>query len=283
MAKSRLGRGLEALIPVEPQQAEVKATSTVSLRLIDPNPFQPRREFDPDKLQELAQSIQLHGILQPVVLRRKGKRYQLLAGERRCRAASLAGLEEIPALVKELTDAEMMELAIVENLQRDDLNAIEEAFGYDQLIKQLGMTQEEVAKRIGRSRPHVTNTLRLLQLPQSLQELVSRETISAGHARALLAVVDPALQLELAALVVNKGLNVRQTEEIVKRAQTDKNPDASRETKATRPPELVDLEQRLTANLGTRVRLLPGHKQGKIEIVYYDHGELERLMELLLR
>lgn len=283
MAKSRLGRGLEALIPVEPQQAEVKATSTVSLRLIDPNPFQPRREFDPDKLQELAQSIQLHGILQPVVLRRKGKRYQLLAGERRCRAASLAGLEEIPALVKELTDAEMMELAIVENLQRDDLNAIEEAFGYDQLIKQLGMTQEEVAKRIGRSRPHVTNTLRLLQLPQSLQELVSRETISAGHARALLAVVDPALQLELAALVVNKGLNVRQTEEIVKRAQTDKNPDVSRETKATRPPELVDLEQRLTANLGTRVRLLPGHKQGKIEIVYYDHGELERLMELLLR
>lgn len=283
MARSRLGRGLEALIPVEPEREEAKATSSVPLRLIDPNPFQPRREFDAAKLDELAHSIQLHGVLQPVVLRRKGKRYQLLAGERRCRAATMAGLEEIPALVKDMTDAEMMELAIVENLQRDDLNAIEEAYGYDQLIKQLGMTQEEVAKRIGRSRPHVTNTLRLLQLPQALQELVSRETISAGHARAILAVVDPALQLELARLVIDKGLNVRQTEELVKRTQAKRQPDVSRETNATRPAGLVDLEQRLMANLGTQVRLVPGRKQGKIEIVYYDQGELERLLELLLQ
>ncbi|HBK85248.1 MAG TPA: hypothetical protein DDZ53_04360, partial [Firmicutes bacterium] len=230
VAKSRLGRGLEALIPVEPQQEEGKASSTVLLRLIDPNPFQPRREFDPDRLRELAQSIELHGVLQPVVLRRKGTRYQLLAGERRCRAANMVGLEEIPALVKDITDAEMMELAIVENLQREDLNAIEEAYGYDQLIKQLGMTQEEVARRIGRSRPHVTNTLRLLQLPQTLQEFVSRETISAGHARALVGVVDPALQLELAALIIDKGLNVRQTEELVKRTQAEKQADVSRET-----------------------------------------------------
>lgn len=278
MTRSRLGRGLEALIPVESTQEESKDTASVALRLIDPNPYQPRRQFDEEKLQELAQSIQLHGVLQPVVLRQKGKRYQLLAGERRCRAAELAGLVEIPALVKELGDSEMMELAIVENLQREDLNPLDEAAGYDQLIKRLGMTQEEVAKRVGRSRPHVANTLRLLQLPQTLQELVSRETITAGHARALLAIPDPRQQLELANAIVSKGLNVRQIEELVKQKQ-----DVSRETKKQRPAEIVDLEQRLATSLGTQVRLVTGRKQGKIEIVYYDHDELERLLELLLQ
>lgn len=283
MARSRLGRGLEALIPVEPAQEGTKAMTTVPLRLIDPNPYQPRRQFVEETLQELAQSIQVHGVLQPVVLRARGKRYQLLAGERRCRAAELAGLDEIPAVVREFADAEMMELAIVENLQREDLNAMEEAAGYEQLIKQLDMTQEEVARRIGRSRPHVTNMLRLLQLPQSIQELVSRETISAGHARALLAVADPRRQLELVELVVSKSLNVRQTEELVRRMQPGKPENVSRETKKQRPLEVVDLEQRLSNNLGTQVRLVTGRKQGKIEIVYYDQEELERLLELLLQ
>lgn len=278
MTRSRLGRGLEALIPVESAQEEAKATVSVELGLIDPNPYQPRRQFDEEKMQELAQSIQLHGVLQPVLLRQKGKRYQLLAGERRCRAAKLAGLVEIPALVKELSDSEMMELAIVENLQREDLNPLDEAAGYEQLIKRLGMTQEEVAKRVGRSRPHVANTLRLLQLPRTLQELVSRETITAGHARALLAVPDPRLQLELANAIVNQGLNVRQVEELVKQKQN-----VSRETKKQRSAEIVDLEQRLATSLGTQVRLVSGRKRGKIEIVYYDHDELERLLELLLQ
>lgn len=283
MARSRLGRGLEALIPVEPVGEEAKSTATVPLRLIDPNPYQPRRQFDQETLEELAQSIRLHGILQPIIVRQKGRRYQLLAGERRCRAAELAGLVEIPALVKELSDREMMELSIVENLQREDLNPLDEALGYDQLVKQLGLTQEEVAQRVGRSRPHVANMLRLLQLPQSLQELVSRETISAGHARALLAISDPALQHRLAEIVVKQGLNVRQTEELVKRHSGRDNANVSRETKKKRPAEIVDLEQRLATSLGTQVRLLPGRKRGKIEIVYYDNDDLERLLELLLQ
>lgn len=283
MARSRLGRGLEALIPVEPVGEEAKSTATVPLRLIDPNPYQPRRQFDQETLEELAQSIRLHGILQPIIVRQKGRRYQLLAGERRCRAAELAGLVEIPALVKELSDREMMELSIVENLQREDLNPLDEALGYDQLVKQLGLTQEEVAQRVGRSRPHVANMLRLLQLPQSLQELVSRETISAGHARALLAISDPALQHRLTEIVVKQGLNVRQTEKLVKRHSGRDNANVSRETKKKRPAEIVDLEQRLATSLGTQVRLLPGRKRGKIEIVYYDNDDLERLLELLLQ
>lgn len=283
MARSRLGRGLEALIPVDPGTETAKDVTTVPLRLIDPNPYQPRREFEQETLLELAESIRLHGILQPVIVRPKGKRYQLLAGERRCRAAQLAGLEDIPALVKELSDREMMELSIVENLQREDLNPLDEARGYEQLMKQLGLTQEEVAQRVGRSRPHVANTLRLLQLPQALQELVSRETISAGHGRALLAVADPALQLSLAEMVIERGLNVRQTEELVKRHLAGKAASVSRETKKKRPAEIEDLERRLASTLGTQVRLLPGRKRGKIEIIYYDNEELERLLELLLQ
>ncbi len=283
MARSRLGRGLEALIPVDPGTETAKDVTTVPLRLIDPNPYQPRREFEQETLLELAESIRLHGILQPVIVRPKGKRYQLLAGERRCRAAQLAGLEDIPALVKELSDREMMELSIVENLQREDLNPLDEARGYEQLMKQLGLTQEEVAQRVGRSRPHVANTLRLLQLPQALQELVSRETISAGHGRALLAVADPALQLSLAEMVIEQGLNVRQTEELVKRHLAGQAASVSRETKKKRPAEIEDLERRLASTLGTQVRLLPGRKRGKIEIIYYDNEELERLLELLLQ
>lgn len=283
MARSRLGRGLGALIPVDPETETAKDVTTVPLRLIDPNPYQPRREFEQETLLELAESIRLHGVLQPVIVRPKGKRYQLLAGERRCRAAQLAGLEDIPALVKELSDREMMELSIVENLQREDLNPLDEARGYEQLMKQLGLTQEEVAQRVGRSRPHVANTLRLLQLPQALQELVSRETISAGHGRALLAVADPALQLSLAEMVIEQGLNVRQTEELVKRHLAGQAASVSRETKKKRPAEIEDLERRLASTLGTQVRLLPGRKRGKIEIIYYDNEELERLLELLLQ
>lgn len=283
MARSRLGRGLEALIPVDPGTETAKDVTTVPLRFVDPNPYQPRREFEQETLLELAESIRLHGILQPVIVRPKGKRYQLLAGERRCRAAQLAGLEDIPALVKELSDREMMELSIVENLQREDLNPLDEARGYEQLMKQLGLTQEEVAQRVGRSRPHVANTLRLLQLPQALQELVSRETISAGHGRALLAVADPALQLSLAEMVIEQGLNVRQTEELVKRHLAGQAASVSRETKKKRPAEIEDLERRLASTLGTQVRLLPGRKRGKIEIIYYDNEELERLLELLLQ
>ena len=283
MARSRLGRGLEALIPVEPLADEPQEQSTLALRLIDPNPYQPRREFDTEKLEELAESIRVHGVLQPVVVRRQGSRYQLVAGERRCRAAKLAGLHEVPAIIKEFSDADLMELAIVENLQRENLNPIEEALGYDQLCKQLGLTQEAVAQRVGKSRSHVANTLRLLQLPQAIREHVSRETLSAGHARALLALDKPALQRELAQRIIEEGLNVRQTEALVKETQAQPQANVSRETKTRRSPELEDLERRLTSSLGTQVRVVQGRKRGKIEIHYYDQDELERLLELLMQ
>lgn len=280
MPKQRLGRGLQALIPVEDTVTAVAGgAEPVALGLIDPNPFQPRREFDADKLQELAESIRVHGVIQPVVLRRINDKYQLVAGERRCRAAKLAGLEQVPALVKDYSDLEMLELAIVENLQRDDLTAIEEALAYEQLMKRLALTQEQVAGRVGKSRPHVANTLRLLQLPAILQQYVSRGTLSAGHARAILALASANRQLEAAEQVIRLGLNVRQTELLIKQLQT---PAVSRETKPA-SNDTVAVERQLQAALGTNVKVVRGRKQGRIEISFYSADELERLLDRLLQ
>jgi ParB family chromosome partitioning protein len=246
--------------------------------LIDPNPFQPRREFDQDKLEELAESIRVHGVIQPVVLRRVNDRYQLVAGERRCRAARLAGLDQVPALIHDYSDMEMLELAIVENLQRDDLDAIEEALAYEQLMRRLGLTQEQAASRVGKSRSHVANTLRLLQLPEVLQQYVSRGTLSAGHARALLGLADHRRQLEAAEKVIKAGLNVRQTEQLVKQMQ---EPTVSRET-AKPSAHALDIERQLQASLGTNVKVVRGRKYGRIEIAFYSADELERLLDMLL-
>jgi ParB family chromosome partitioning protein len=282
VGRKRLGRGLEALIPVQEAPASRQdVPASIALRLIDPNPYQPRREFPQDKLEELTESIRVHGVIQPVVVRAVGDRYQLVAGERRCRAAKAAGLTEVPALIKEYNDTQMLELAIVENLQRDDLNPLEEANAYQQLISRLGLTQDQAAERVGKSRSHVANTLRLLQLPPILQEYVSRETISAGHARALLSLSSAAQQTAAAEQVIRLGLNVRQTERLVRQALQETS--VSRETrKSTAPPEIVDLERQLQSGLGTGVRIIRGRKRGRIEISFSSADELERLLEQLL-
>lgn len=281
MAKSRLGRGLQALIPVSETADNQGTGDLVALDLIDPNPFQPRREFDPEKLAELTESVRVHGVMQPVVLRKTGDRYQLVAGERRCRAAKGAGMSDIPALVREFSDRELLELAIVENLQREDLNPIEEALAYEQLMDQLALKQEEVATRVGKSRPYITNTLRLLQLPEVLKQHVSRGTLSAGHARALLAASSSLEQLRLADKIISDGLSVRQTEALV--AKQKGKTGVSRETKHSKDGDHLDLEHRLQSALGTNVKIIHKKKRGKIEIEYYSNDDLERLLEILLR
>lgn len=281
MAKSRLGRGLQALIPVSETADNQGTGDLVSLDLIDPNPFQPRREFDPEKLAELTESVRVHGVMQPVVLRKTGDRYQLVAGERRCRAAKGAGMSDIPALVREFSDRELLELAIVENLQREDLNPIEEALAYEQLMDQLALKQEEVAARVGKSRPYITNTLRLLQLPEVLKQHVSRGTLSAGHARALLAISSSLEQLRLADKIISDGLSVRQAEAFV--AMQKAKTSVSRETKRNKDGDHLDLEHRLQSALGTNVKIIHKKKRGKIEIEYYSNDDLERLLEILLR
>lgn len=280
MPKQRLGRGLDALFSMEGQSGARESDQSVALDLIDPNPHQPRREFDDQKLGELADSIRLHGVIQPVVVRRMRDRYQLVAGERRCRAARLAGLSEVPALVRDYTDLQMLELAIVENLQRDDLGPMEEALAYQQLLERLNLTQEQAAVRVGKSRSHVANTLRLLQLPEVLQQHVSRETLSAGHARAILALSTVRQQLEAAEKAIRLGLNVRQTESMVKQMQSGS---VSRETKTTDRTQTTDVERQLQSSLGTNVKVVRGRKHGRIEIAFYSVDELERLLDLLIK
>jgi ParB family chromosome partitioning protein len=282
VSRSRgLGKGLQALIPIESEGGREQESNLIALALIDPNPFQPRRSFDEEQMAELVQSIRQHGVVQPVVLRQRGTRYQLVAGERRCRAARQAGLREIPAVVRELDDEQLMELAIVENLQREDLNPIEEAQAYAQLMERLGLTQEQVAERVGRSRPHIANTVRLLQLPRVLQEYVSRGTLTAGHARALLSLSEPQ-QLVVAEQIISQGLNVRQAEQLARQVLEKVN--VSRETRPTPTPspEVLDVERQLQTALGTKVKVVRGRKRGKIEIEFYSGEELERLIELLL-
>jgi ParB family chromosome partitioning protein len=282
VSRSRgLGKGLQALIPTESEGGREQESNLIALALIDPNPFQPRRSFDEEQMAELVQSIRQHGVVQPVVLRQRGTRYQLVAGERRCRAARQAGLREIPAVVRELDDEQLMELAIVENLQREDLNPIEEAQAYAQLMERLGLTQEQVAERVGRSRPHIANTVRLLQLPRVLQEYVSRGTLTAGHARALLSLSEPQ-QLVVAEQIISQGLNVRQAEQLARQVLEKVN--VSRETRPTPTPspEVLDVERQLQTALGTKVKVVRGRKRGKIEIEFYSGEELERLIELLL-
>lgn len=280
MSKQRLGRGLDALFSMDGGVSAEDTELNVALELIDPNPHQPRREFDQGKLDELAESIRVHGVIQPVILRRMRDRYQLVAGERRCRAARLAGLKEVPAAVKDFTDLQMLELAIVENLQRDDLDAMEEAAAYQQLLERLNLTQEQVAARVGKSRSHVANTLRLLQLPELLQQYVSRETLTAGHARAILGLPTVRQQLEAAEKAVRLGLNVRQTEQLIKAIQSG---NVSRETKSPGKGQATDIERQLQSSLGTSVKVVRGRKHGRIEIAFFSADELERLLDLLLQ
>lgn len=287
MSKARgLGRGLGALIP-ELEVAESEGRLEIPIGQIRANPFQPRRDFDPVKLGELAGSIKEHGVLQPVLLRRVEGGYQLVAGERRLRAAELAGLTKIPAVIGDFAEATMMQVALVENLQREDLNPIEEAEAYRRLLDEFGLTQEEVAQKVGKSRPAIANILRLLNLPTPVREDLSAGRTTVGHARAILGLKDEDEQIKAWKDVVSSGLSVRETEELVRRRGEGT---VSRETAGKRlpasgkqDPNLKEAEDRFRRALGTKVRIHPVGKGGRIEIEYYSREELDRLLEALAR
>lgn len=274
MSRQALGKGLGALLPASDQDMIKK----VSLSQITPNPFQPRKEFEEEALLELSNSIKEHGVLQPILLRKFGTGYQIIAGERRFRAAKIAGLMEIPAVVKELDDKLMSQVALIENLQREDLNPIEEALAYQSLIDQFEMTQEAVANSVGKSRVAVTNMLRLLKLSKKVQEFVSRGTITAGHAKALLALPNDDLQSHVCDLIIAEGWNVRDTESYVKKLLEDKNEATSKKNKPKQDIFLQHLSDKISEHLGTKVNIRSGKTVSKIEIEYYDNDDLERIL-----
>jgi len=281
MHRKALGRGLEALIPggTATATAEAPASGARELALADisANPFQPRKRFDDEAIKELAASIRANGVLQPILVRRFGaEEYQLVAGERRLRAASLAGLERIPAVIRQVSDGEMMELALVENIQRQDLDPIEEAKAFQTLIEKIGLTHDQLSERVGKQRSSISNSLRLLGLPAEVQDMVSRGTLSAGHARALLGVPASGDQLAAARYVVNRGFSVRRTEAFIRRKLRMQH-SRPRSQKAT---ALSDLETRLQQRFGTRVSISPGRRGGRVEFEYFSDEDLERLLEL---
>jgi len=282
-----LGRGLGALIPQGAPLAP-PVERRVPIAEIRPNPRQPRRVFDENRLAELAESIHHQGMLQPLVVRQVDQGYELIIGERRLRAAQRAGLERVSVVIKEVSDAESLEMALVENIQREELTPVEEALAYRQLMEEFHLTQEEVAARVGKSRPVVTNLLRVLSLPDEITEAIDQGSLSVGHARALLALETPERQIELARRVMQQGLSVRETETLVARLPEAASPgDSLRRQDGDRPARLDlhlgALEQELIRALGTKVRLHPRKKGGRIEIEYYSNEELEGLVRRLKR
>ena len=276
-----LGRGLDALLPEAPQLEA--GLQEIGIGEIDPNPNQPRRAFRDESLAELAQSIREQGVLQPLlVVPTEGGRYRIVAGERRWRAARLAGLATVPCVVRELDALQQMEAALVENLQREDLNAIDMAAGIRALMEDCGLTQEETAQRIGKSRPAVANALRLLSLPQSVQDMVREGSLSAGHARVLAGLDDEGLQKALARDAVRNTWSVRELEQIAA-AQKHEPETAGRRHLKNLPPELTELETRLRETLGLRATLSGSVKKGRIVLRYSSAEELERFNDLLLR
>ena len=285
MAMERgLGRGLGALLGDAALQSQEGGSLSLPISQVEPGLKQPRKRFDEESLQDLADSIRIHGVIQPLTVRRLASGYyQIIAGERRWRAAKLAGLTEVPAVIIEADDRKVMELGLIENLQREDLNPMEEANGYKVLMEEYGMTQEEVAQRVGKSRPAVANALRLLALPDPVHQLLEEGKLSAGHARAILAAPTGELQKKLAQKVVAEELSVRQTEALAKRlAAGEKEPPAP---KTAAGPDLSlyikEAEKSLASRFGRKVHIVNGRKKGKIELEYYNPEDLNALLELL--
>jgi len=284
MQKKALGRGLDALF--EKALPEGRASSAPAGRFLSldvnkiiPNRYQPRKDFKEPELQELAASLKGKGVLQPVIVRRSGPdRFELIAGERRWRAAKLAGLETIPAMLQDASDTEAVELALIENLQRQDLNPIETAKGYRRLIEEFRVTQEDAAKRVGKERSSVTNALRLLTLPSELQDAIASEQLSVGHAKVLLSLSGPPAQLRLARRIIRRGLSVRAAETAVKRLASI----GRRVLPKTQTP-VIELQERMIRHLGTRVRITLSKSGGQINIQYHNLSDLDRLVELILK
>lgn len=280
MSRQALGRGLRALIPAgsERSQGQLREIPIDSIR---PNPFQPRRQFDEESLEELAGSLREYGMLEPVIVRPAGAEYHLIVGERRWRAARRAGLSVVPAMIREVTDRELMQIALVENLQRENLNPIEEAEAFKRLIEEFGVTQEEVARVVGRSRPSVANGLRLLSLDKGIQEWVASGVLSTGHAKVLLGIAGLEERLQFAARVVDEGLSVRGLEEIIQKQRQEISSRKQPSQQSMKDPIVEEVEEQLRRILGTKVLLQSGKQRGKIVIEYYSPDDLDRIMGLL--
>ncbi|SDY30562.1 ParB/RepB/Spo0J family partition protein [Salimicrobium album] len=273
MAKG-LGRGLNAFFSEE-EASRDEQIKEVSLNKCRPNPYQPRKEFEEEAIEELKTSIEEHGILQPIIVRKSIRGYEIVVGERRFRAAKMAGLEKIPAVVREMTDQQMMELALLENLQREDLTALEEGAAYRNLMEELGVTQQELSERLGKSRSHIANLVRLLSLPPEITQKVNEGLLTMGHARALLSLEDDSKLLSVAVRIENEGLNVRQTEQLVSRLN---QPAVKSRAKETKDIFIQEREDVLKQRLGTGVKIKKGKKKGKIEIEFASDEDLERLL-----
>jgi len=280
--KRGLGKGLEALIPeivtFNVEEDVNEKIQNININKIYPNPNQPRREFDEESLKELAQSIKLHGFIQPIIVSSQQKGYMIIAGERRWRAAMELRLTEVPCVIRKYNDNKIMEIALIENLQREDLNVIEEAIAYKHIIDKYNVTQEQLSEALGKSRPYIANTLRLLQLDKRIIEMVKAGKISGGHGRALLRIPDSQKQYEIALKVAEEKLNVRQVEELVARLLTP-------QIKIEKKPNIkdiiiVDIEEGLKKLFGTKVTISNGNKKGKIEIEYYSEEDMERILEM---
>lgn len=282
--RKALGRGLDALLPTAeppPARQEGRTVAELDIDLIVPNPYQPRVAIDDAGLSELVESIRTQGVIQPVLVRRVDRKYQLVAGERRWRATKLADRKTVPAIVVEPSESEMLEWALLENIQREDLNAIEEARAYQTLLQQFGLSQEELAARVGKRRSSVANSLRLLKLPDDLQDDIIAGVLTAGHGRALLAVTDPRKRHQLRKAVVERNLSVRQAETLATRLNKVSHPPSRK--KSETGAHLTDLAERLAESLGTKVAVKPtGQRRGRIEIYYPDLDSLDRLTERLL-
>ncbi len=285
MKKRALGRGLSALLSEDSgESAGHLGVLQIPLSEVRENPLQPRRHFDQDRLGELADSIRIHGVVQPVVVTRAAEGYRLVVGERRCRAARLAGLESIPALVRELADQQVLELALIENLQREDLNPLEEAQAFSFLLREHELTHEQLAERLGCSRPAISNSLRLLTLPEEIRSDLEAGILSPGHARAVLSLEEDEQRLAAWRILRERGLSVRQAEELVSRLGEEGKPDRQ-PTRAGSglSPDWQELLDQLQRDLGTEVRIHPkANGRGRLELHYRDRDELERLVELLV-
>ena len=280
MNRKALGRGLGALLSSDSTIELGPEPTEVDVDAIVPGPMQPRTHFDEGALEGLADSIRTHGIVQPLLVRRQGDRYELIAGERRWRAARLAGLAKVPVVVKEVPDRDLLEIALIENIQREDLNPIEEAQAYKRLIENVGLTQEALAARIGRDRSYITNFLRLLRLPDDLQQLVVEGRLSTGHARTILGLSHVDLQRRVARQVIDGALSVRATEHLVRKAVDGTPP----KTASNVDPNIRAAESKLRRALGTQVRIihLRGEGQGKVEISFFSNQDLDRIYNLLI-
>lgn len=287
--KRGLGKGLSALIPDEiVNEAKTVVDDkdkiiNIDISYIEPNTEQPRRKFDQEAIQELALSIKKHGIIQPIIVRKQNKGYQIVAGERRWRAAKEAGLKEIPSIIKELEQMESTEVALIENIQREDLNPIEEAIAYKNLIDRYNVTQEEISSIVGKSRSYVANIIRLLNLDEQVIKLMSNGKLSNGHGRTLLALADKEVQLKTANAIIENELSVRETERLVKGLIEDNSVEKKQKVKKRKDPSLIEFEESLRKILGTKVQIIKGKKKGKIEIEYYSDEDLDRILEVLSR